>query len=133
MCLARSLASSRCSQVPHTLLFSTSVDDASVALSTPSPLPPLRSFCSGFLTPHREILTGATTCFEGLLLARLAFPEKSLDSIDVVIRMGVDLREIFQQKMQWLLSAGVSFSVLPFFFFFFLLSLETVTLLFDLG
>lgn len=49
----------------------------------------------------------------------LAFPEKLLESIDVVIRMGVDLREIFQQKMQWLLSAGffIFGSLLCFFFF----------------
>lgn len=65
--------------------------------------------------PRREILTGASTCFEGLFLVLLSFPEKLLDSIDVVIRMGVDLCEIFQQKMQWLLSAG--FFIFGIFFF----------------
>lgn len=44
----------------------------------------------------------------------LLSPEKSLDSIDVVNRMGVDLHEILQQKMQWLLSAGL---IILFLFF----------------
>lgn len=62
-------------------------------------------------------------------MVRLSFPEKLLDSIDVVIRVGVDLCEIFQQKMQWLLSAGFFiFGLLVWFFFL----LETVTFLFDL-
>lgn len=80
-------------------------DDALVALSAP-PVLPCRSFWSIFLMPHSEILTGATTCFEDLFLVLLFSPEELLDSIDVVNRMGVDLCEIFQQKMQWLLSAG---------------------------
>lgn len=52
--------------------------------------------------------------------------EKSLGSVDVVIPVGVDLREIFQQTMQWLLSAGLPFLVVLLLFF----SLETVTFLF---
>lgn len=48
--------------------------------------------------------------------------------MDVVIPMGVDLCEIFQQTMQWLLSAG-----LPFFgCFVAFFSLETVAFLSDL-
>lgn len=118
MCLARSIASSRCLRF-HILCCSALLsDDASVALSNPSPVLPLRSFWSGFLMPRREILTGTMTCFEGLFLVLLPFSEKLLDSIDVVIRMGVDLREIFQQKVQWLLSAG--FFIFGFFFFFYL-------------
>lgn len=54
---------------------------------------------------------------------------KLLDSIDVIICVGVDLCEIFQQKMQWLLLSG--FFILSCFFLFF--SLETVTFLFGLG
>lgn len=65
--------------------------------------------------PRREILTGTMTCFEGLFLVLLPFSEKLLDSIDIVIRVGVDLHEIFQQKVQWLLSAG--FFIFGFFFF----------------
>lgn len=41
---------------------------------------------------------------------------KLLDSIDVIIRMGVDLCEIFQQKMQWLLLSG--FFIFEIFFLF---------------
>lgn len=42
--------------------------------------------------------------------------------------MGVDLCEILQQTMQWLLSAGLPFLVVLLLFF----SLETVAFLFDL-
>lgn len=99
MCLARSVASSRCLRF-HILCCSALLsDNASVALSNPSPVLPLRSFWSGFML-RSEILTGATACFEGLFLVLLSFLEKLLDSVDVIIRMGVDLREIFQQKMQ---------------------------------
>lgn len=66
MCLAWSVARSRCLRF-HILCCSALLsDDALVALSNPSPVLPLRSFWSGFLTPHSEILTGAMTCFEGL-------------------------------------------------------------------
>lgn len=35
--------------------------------------------------------------------------EQSLGSVDVVIPVGVDLCEIFQHTMQWLLSAALPF------------------------
>lgn len=44
--------------------------------------------------------------------------DESLGSVDVIIPMGVvDLCEILQQTMQWLLSAGLPFLVVLLVFF----------------
>lgn len=77
MCLAWSVASSRCLRFHIFCSSALLSDDALVALSNPPRVLPFRSFWSGFLMLRSEILTGATTCFEGVFLVFAFFSLRS--------------------------------------------------------